>query len=339
MLGKEEVSGSNPEVGSTFYNPDAYVGLCRDSATLLILVGTGGGIALAARTGLDELVGDFLIDARARVSKRTLEGNYAYRLREVFLPWCEANEIREPSQLSNRVLARFASDLLEHGGRRGELRPGSVVSYVQTVRRFVNWAAREGELGALRVPAPRLGRRVVPVLSLGEQERLEDAAENDRDRLLVALLGRLGLRAGEVVRLEAKSLLESAQAGFLHVHGKGANERRVPLLPARLHREYRRQARLHPSGPVFRGRRVLDGERRGLTVSGVEQLVRELGQRALGRRVYPHLLRHSAITRMLAEGMNAYQVRAIVGNFTALDAYAHLTAEDAYSALAGILAK
>jgi hypothetical protein len=87
-------------------------------------------------------------------------------------------------------------------------------------------------------------------------------------------------------------------------------------------------------------RRSRMGGRERLTRSGVDQLIRLLGEEAeLTKRVHPHLLRHSFATWALAQGVNPIQLAQIMGHSSLAmiqTVYAHLTPQDAYSALEAI---
>ncbi|MGH7776049.1 MAG: tyrosine-type recombinase/integrase [Candidatus Dormibacterales bacterium] len=85
----------------------------------------------------------------------------------------------------------------------------------------------------------------------------------------------------------------------------------MPLAPV-LHRRLVRYAeRQRPrdaaSDQLFLSRRRsrLTGDYEPLTESGVQQFIRDLGERAgLRKRVHPHVFRHSAATHMLRRGLN-----------------------------------
>jgi integrase len=66
------------------------------------------------------------------------------------------------------------------------------------------------------------------VLSREEINRLEDAATDERDKLIIRLLGDTGLRLGELLSLRIRDLLEETRRRFLRVRGKEAKERKVP---------------------------------------------------------------------------------------------------------------
>jgi integrase len=114
----------------------------------------------------------------------------------------------------------------------GAQRPASRRAYLSTVRVFVAWCADEGLLGA--DPTRTLGRvreptRTPRALSAGQVARLTLVLPDDEARLIVALMGRQGLRCVEVARLAA----EDYDAGHrdITVDGKGSNRRRIPVAP------------------------------------------------------------------------------------------------------------
>jgi len=109
-----------------------------------------------------------------------------------------------------------------------------------------------------------------------------------------------GIRVGELVRLTLNDLIERDRTHYPRVGGK-TGERMVPIP-----RIYRRllpdaqRGRPHdvPSDRIFISLRRRPGGYYGpLTPSGVEQLIQDLSVRAgIGKRVYPHPLRHSYAT-------------------------------------------
>lgn len=123
-----------------------------------------------------------------------------------------------------------------------------------------------------------------------------------RDRAILLLLSRLGLRAGEVARLGLDDI--DWRAGLITVRGKGNRTDALPAPPdvGQAIVDYLRSGR--PADAAGRSVfvRVL-APHRGLTSGGVTQVVAAAGLRAgLGETVYAHRLRHSAATTMLAAG-------------------------------------
>lgn len=295
---------------------------------------------------LERLVEEYLASCRARgLSLRTVKEAYGYPLREVFLPFCREQGIAEPDQVERRLLDRLTTQLLDQGGKRGPLSRYTVNSYVGSVNLFLNWAGKEGELKPVKAQAPKLPRRLLDVLSRDEIQRLEDAALNERDKLMVRLLADTGIRVGELLSLGTNDLVERDRSTYLRVRGKGDKERLVPL--PRLGRRLRRYAeRGRPpdavSDRLFVGlRRRPHGDYEPLTRFGVAQMVRLLGEKAgLGKRVHPHLLRHSFATWSLTRGVNPVILAQVLGHSSLAminDVYSHLTPQDSFQAIAAAL--
>jgi integrase/recombinase XerD len=304
-------------------------------------------VAPAGRSALQTLVDDYLAWCRARgVARRTVDNNYGYALRDVFLPWASEAGLTEIDQLDQRHLDRFTADLLERHGPRGPLSRHTVHSYVRPIRQCLTWAQQQGDMTtSARPQLPRLGRRVIDVLSRDEIARLEGAASTERDKLIVRLLADTGLRVGELCALHTDDITRHDRGALLKVHGKGQKQRLVPIRPElarRLDRFVRGRPVNTSSNHLFLSlRRSPDGEYQAVTRSGILQMLKELTSRAgITKRVYPHLLRHSFATEALRRGMNPIQLAQILGHsgLQMIDqVYSHLTATDAYDAMLRML--
>ena len=167
------------------------------------------------------------------------------------------------------------------------------------------------------------------------------------------LLADTGIRVTELTSLRATDLVERDRKVYLRILGpsqgggaKGDKSRMVPMMPQLGRRLRRYIERGRPRGAasdrVFLSlRRSRHGDHEPLTRSGIDQLVRLLGaEAALGKRVHPHLLRHSFATWALTRGMNPIQLAQIMGHSSLAMiqiVYAHLTPQDAYAALEQIV--
>jgi integrase/recombinase XerD len=124
------------------------------------------------------------------------------------------------------------------------------------------------------------------------------------------------LRASEAADLDVASLHEDL--GVVRVLGKGGRERLVPLGgPARdAVAAYQRDCRpvlLRPDGRD-RGRLLLSRTGRPLERVAVWQIVKRWADRAGLRGVYPHMLRHSFATHLLAGGADLRVVQELLGH-------------------------
>lgn len=180
------------------------------------------------------------------------------------------------------------------------------------------------------------------MLSATELQALEDAARGERDKLIIAVMAETGAREGEVANLGLGDLIQrEGRFGFIRLRGK-TGERLAPVSPA-LWRRLRAYAEGRSGRPRSTMERLFLAERRRkgawvpLTTAGIHQAIRDAADRAgLGKRVYPHLLRHTAITRMVAAGMHPALVSDITGVGVAVISqhYCHPTDEDRWRAMA-----
>jgi integrase len=304
-------------------------------------------VTAGQESAIERMVEDYLASCRARgLSPKTVKMAYGYPLRGVFLRWCGRQGITDGTQLTTRLLERFSAELLDQGGARGELSKNTVWTYMKAVRSFLAWTRAEGETVEAEARLPKLPQRLVEVLSRDEIKRIEDATDSERDKLIVRLLADTGVRVGELVKLRQRDLIDRDRTVYLQVQGKGGRDRLVPLSSALARRLRRYAERSRPADAVgdrlfISRRRAISGNYEAITESGVQQLIRDLGETAgIRKRVHPHLFRHSAATYMLQRGMNPLLVAQVLGHSSLAmiqRVYAHLTPADAHQALMQVL--
>jgi integrase len=297
---------------------------------------------------LGRLVDEYLASCKARgLSPKTIETGYGWPLKKILLPFCETEGIDQVSRLTRPVLDRLSTSLMDGGGVTNRpLSRHTVHTYMRTVNVFLNWAKNAGEKVNAKAQLPRLPKKIIEILSREEIRALEDAGPSERDKLIVRLLGDTGMRVGELCALRVDDIVVRGRQQFLHVRGKGSRDRLAPLPPDLARRVTRFATRQRPadapSDRLFVGlRRAPGGLYQPLTTSGVEQMLRGLGERAnLGKRVHPHLLRHSYATYALQRGMNPILLADILGHTSLTmiqSVYSHLTPSDAYDAMVKML--
>jgi site-specific recombinase XerD len=294
-------------------------------------------------SALEALVDDYLAHCRARgLSPSTVNQAYRYPLKGILLPFCSERGITEVGQLDRRALDQLTAQLLDEGAGRGRpLARHSVHAYTRAINHFLAWANAEGEGVEVKAQLPRLPRKLVEVLSREEIQQMEDTARTERDKLILRLLADTGIRVGELLGLRTSDLLEQGRNYYIRVRGKGQRDRLVPL--PRLYRRLRIYAERGRSQHAGSGRLFLSHRRRSsgevepLTTSGVDQMIRNLGEAAgIQKRVYPHLLRHSFATWQLTKGTNPIQLAQILGHSSLSmiqQVYSHLSPGDAYEAM------
>lgn len=210
--------------------------------------------------------------------------------------------------------------------------PASTARALAAVRGLHRFAV--DELGAASDPSadvdsPRVAPRLPRALAEEDVVRLLDSLTGTdprslRDRAVLEMLYGTGMRVGELVGLRLSDL--GSDTGLVRVLGKGGKERLVPLvgeaadaLDRWLGPEGRprlvpaRWARSGDAEAVFlnaRGGRLSRQSVWGILV----ERSRAAGLLDGGRRVHPHVLRHSCATHMLAHGADIRVVQELLGH-------------------------
>jgi integrase len=320
----------------------------------------------AARPGLEafgRLIEDYLQEKRAAGTSPRTVGHYKEVLEEVLLPFCRDEGVVTPADLTNRHLNDLGAGHLDGSRSRSgrSISKATVHSYMRAINSFLTWARAQGEASAARGRLPSMRKRVLDTLTREEIQKLEDAAQTERDKLILRVLADTGLRLGELLALRpddirvehGKHMLKvpgrerasSRSRGW--VGGKGDRERLVPIsagLARRLRRFADRARGDATSDRLFltlrRGRAT--GQLDALTESAVEQMIRNLGEVAgIRKRIYPHLLRHSFATEYLRRGGNPILLQQILGHSSLAmitQTYQHLTVVDAHDELMRLMA-
>jgi site-specific recombinase XerD len=247
------------------------------------------------------------------------------------------------------LLARSRDSLLNP---REDVAP--LLRHLSTLRSFFKYLAREHVIA--RDPAavsfgPKVTRALPTYLTIAEQERVLSALAADptlhgrRDHAAVATLLFTGLRADELVRLTLDVV--DLESGTLRViNGKGGKDRELPIVPrlAEILRAYLTEVR--PQLPGAAGSRglwlPLDARGRWRVAPGMplerrwlHRLVARRVGAIVGRRLYPHALRHSFASRLRTQGADLALIQDALGHseIGTTMIYAHLATPDQRAAL------
>ncbi|MFA5793213.1 MAG: site-specific tyrosine recombinase/integron integrase [Candidatus Gracilibacteria bacterium] len=209
------------------------------------------------------------------------------------------------------------------------------------LRAFLKYLARQdiSTLSPEKIDLKKIPERIVDFLTRDEVERLFDATNlgkksDMRDRAMLETLYSTGLRVSELVSLN-RSQVDLERREFT-VRGKGKKPR-IVFLSERCVKYLRMylSERVDNWEPVFisygRNREDEDlglGEKRRLTAYTVQEVVRRASKLAgLGKKVTPHVLRHSFATDLLHNGADIRSVQEMLGHasITTTQIYTHST--------------
>lgn len=203
-------------------------------------------------------------------------------------------------------------------------RPASVARKLTALRMFARHLVREKRRNddfTELLQGPKLARRVPGALTAAEVARLLAAPAGGgpralRDRAILELLYASGLRVSELAGLTLQQL--DLEGGFLRVFGKGAKERVVPFgsrardaLTAWI-----TSGRPHLVKPRTGSQIFLNNRGTALSRMGLWLIVTQHATRAGldGRKVKPHLLRHSFATHLLGGGADLRAIQEMLGH-------------------------
>lgn len=190
---------------------------------------------------------------------------------------------------------------------------------VGSVRCLLRWALSSGHLDrdlSAGILKPAGTRRSLPRGVNAEQVAallgVCDAATalGARDRALVMILARCGLRAGEAARLRLDDI--DWASGYLKVTGKG-REHSLPV-PVDVGQALEAWLRLRPAALDRAVFVRLRPPRQTMTTSGVSGIIARLSDLAGIDRIYAHRLRHTAAMGVLAAGGSLTEAKELLGH-------------------------
>lgn len=194
------------------------------------------------------------------------------------------------------------------------LKPGTTNTHMYILRSFFSWLSDEEYIPKnpmLKIKATKEPGRLRHALTVDEVEVLRQKCKNIREKALLEFTYSSGCRLSEIVDINKEDI--DWHNKTLKVIGKGNKERIVCFnTKARyLLREYI-LSRSDNNAALFVASKGLHQRLGGRSI---EREIKNIAIRAnLGKSIYPHLLRHSIATHLLAGGMALHNVQALLGH-------------------------
>jgi site-specific recombinase XerD len=298
---------------------------------------------------LTRAIDDYLQDHEGgNHSKKTLEWHHtALTLLQMFLE--EERGITLVGAVDASDISAWFAHLRKAPGKHGRPRSERTIqTYARSVRAFFHWLVRREVIEHNpfdRVVFPKVGKPLIQTIEPEEFEQLllacappgESGPMADRaavrNRAILWLLYDTGIRVSELCGLRVGDF--DRRHGVITVRGKGSKERRVALganclrnLLYYLDRHRPGEEELAEWGSAGEDHLFLAETRTPLTKNGVEMLFARIRKRAgiTGKRVSPHILRHTFAVRYLVLGNDPFSLQELLGHedMTTVKNYMHM---------------
>jgi len=243
-----------------------------------------------------------------------------------------------PESVTGEDLIGFIGYLTERN-----LAPTSRARHLVAVRQFFRFCLEEkirADNPCAVIDQPKLDRYLPHELSPDEvtaflNVETENTPLSIRNRALLEMFYACGARVSEICDLRIRDI--DLKTRTVRLTGKGSKQRMLPFgepaglaVAAYLEKVRPVLDKMHQQPYLFlscRGRR--------LHRENVYEIVREVARRAgITKKVYPHLLRHSFATHLLAGGANLRAVQEMLGHadIATTEIYTHVHARQKFDA-------
>ncbi|HUH66410.1 MAG TPA: tyrosine recombinase XerC [Syntrophales bacterium] len=276
---------------------------------------------------MEKEIADFTLhmEVERNLSPNTRK-NYIADVRQ-FKAFLDANGISPTEAAGGRIdIDHMAIRAFLGSLYREKLKKVTISRKVTALRTFFNYLEAKGKIKVnpgQMVQSPKIEKYVPAFLSVDEMFSLLDSGKRTdttglRDRAIVELFYSSGVRLSELAGLN-RSDVDSVQ-GLMRIRGKGRKERIVPIgdkAISALGEYLQKRHEAVPSvkkgsldEPVFTNR---TGSR--LSTRGIARVLDRLVMASgLGRKVSPHMLRHTFATHMMEAGADLRAIQEFLGH-------------------------
>ena len=249
-------------------------------------------------------------------------------------------KISSPGDLTEDLIRKYRLHLNRITDERGQtLKKITQNYYVIALRAFLKYLSKIGveSVHPEKIELAKQDQREVSFLDTKDLERFLEAPKGDdlralRDRAILITLFSTGLRVSELCSLNRNEI--NIDRGEVAVKGKGGKVRLVFLSDKAKQtiKDYI-EKRSDVDDALFiqipKNARFDKYENLRLTPRSVQRLIKKYSIVAgiVGKRITPHILRHSFATDLLQNGADIRSVQALLGhsNLTTTQIYTHVT--------------
>lgn len=177
----------------------------------------------------------------------------------------------------------------------------SIKAKLTALQKFSEYLTNSGKMQPIKVKQKKgTSEPDVEVLEKNELYKYLRYTINTGNLLniaIVQLILNTGIRESELCNLELSDIEITERKGTITIrNGKGSKYREIPLNKDARNALQNYIEHCRPSDAE--SDKVFIGQRGALTRSAVYKIINKLGEKAIGKNVYPHMLRHQCFTAM-----------------------------------------
>jgi len=245
-----------------------------------------------------------------------------------FADFCRENGTKSPKRVNKQLVRRYLVHLSEQKSARS-----SINRRMSAIRSFFRYLVREEIVKknpAANISSPKMDKRLPAFLTVEEVECLVESPDLSefgiRDHALLELLYASGMRVSELANMNVEQVNLATKE--IRVWGKGSKERIVLIgePAARALRLYMNQARPELLGEKKNNALFVNRYGGRLPARRVQKILERYAGN-LGKRVYPHMLRHTFATHLLDGGADLRVLQELLGHvhLSSTQIYTHVT--------------
>jgi len=232
-------------------------------------------------------------------SPRTIE-SYTTCLRYYFY-FLQSNKVNIENS-NQDLIKKFLLQKQERGSSSQ-----TINLYLNAIKTFYKEILKSDE--AISLHFAKTSNKLPVVLTHGEVERIIEATNNSKHKLVISLAYGAGLRVSEIISLKVKDL--DLEGLTIHLKDAKGKKDRITVLPEKLVNDLRNIVAGKESNQI-----VFESERGGALTDRTAQAIFNHGLKKAGikKEATFHSLRHSFATHLLENGTDIRYIQELLGH-------------------------
>ncbi len=247
-----------------------------------------------------------------------------------FMDFINERGVLELKEVTNSQVVAYLMNLKTAGRSKS-----TVNRKLASIRTYYGFLYKNGEIAvnpADDIKTPKIEKKSIEFLSIDEVDKLmsmpDESVKGMRDRAILELLYATGIRASELINMNAADV--NLRMGFVKCDGEHSKARIIPM--GRLCRKAVEDYMLDIRDKMLKGRRTqalfVNYMGEPMTRQGLWKVLKEYGEAAeLSIKLTPQVIRNSFAVHMLQNGADVKSLQELMGHedIAATQAYLAVT--------------